>query len=874
MSNSRTQDSGSEQSAEQRRRKRKERAAKSRAPEPKDIVGGAGQPLDPGVRRELEERLGHDLSRVRLHTGRDAGRLTELLGADAVAVGQDVFFREGTFMPGTDEGLRLLAHELLHTVQNPHGLGALRAGRELGAVSLPQEGIEREAESAAQDLVRDPEAAAPEIEEGRGTPGWLRYATVDADRRRMEQPDPATLVDRLANTLLRSLRGDPEDRSGRVRIQLARMAPEVQDSVLDRLELRLPAPVVDRLLEGVEETERSGPPPLDAATAPHAVPGAAEEVEEERERAEPEAGNPPERDARQDEPGTGRHEGALGDDREETPSNEADPENAPGGAGSATPAPGGAGTPQQDAAKDEQERSQDQQEEKDASARDTRQDAADERQEASDTEREQQEQDKQDERGAEEDAGGGEDEPAQEPEKQAVEQEQRQDTAAGDVAHRPASSPSAVDRSGTEPGEKSRTGGDTAAARATGDPENEQDSDDEPLGLDAEPAQDGAEQDAGDDTASAAGQEPGPDVDLVGYTDAAKNPNLVEERRKGTAPPPSLSATVDVPAAEPAPQQTESDTPREAASRAEEDSGSETFDSLLSGPTDGQTDPSGSGGELLTASPGVTGGAVMADAAGADRDREHADERKADAEAARRDEEARASDAGAPGATVGPTETTPPDQLAKAGEDARTQGAGSASPSGVPAEGTGRSDTATKPEAGKPDRRTGQTGDGKSTQQQDGKGVDGPVGKSGSDPDQGRTGPEPSAPAGGDVTPGKGPATSPGPATGPDHVSTPGPAAAPRLAPGNGPSPAAAGPEPRTNTPKAAESTGSGGSGSQGPGGTSGGSATSRSRSASGKRQAARQAARTASRRGGGGGARPTLPMMSNVVPLCGPAVR
>lgn len=79
MSNSRTQDGRSEQSAEQRRRKRKEGAARARAPEPRDIVSGAGQPLDPGVRRELEERLGHDLSRVRLHTGPDAGRLAELL---------------------------------------------------------------------------------------------------------------------------------------------------------------------------------------------------------------------------------------------------------------------------------------------------------------------------------------------------------------------------------------------------------------------------------------------------------------------------------------------------------------------------------------------------------------------------------------------------------------------------------------------------------------------------------------------------------------------------------------------------------------------------------------------------------------------------
>ncbi|MFF3872669.1 DUF4157 domain-containing protein [Streptomyces sp. NPDC001978] len=265
---SQAQDARAEQTAEQRRRKRRERAAKSRAPEPKNIVSGAGQPLDPGVRRELEEQLGHDLGRVRLHTGRDAAQLTGLLGADAVAVGQDVLFREGAFKPGTDEGRRLLAHELLHTVQNPHGLGALRAGRELGAVSLPQQAIEREAEAAAQAVVQpDASELAPQVEEGQATPGWLRYATVDADRMRVEAVDPATLVDRLAGNVLRCLRGDPTDASGRVRLQLARMSEELADAVVERLENRLLTPEYDRLLE-IADQVRPGPVELQPADAP------------------------------------------------------------------------------------------------------------------------------------------------------------------------------------------------------------------------------------------------------------------------------------------------------------------------------------------------------------------------------------------------------------------------------------------------------------------------------------------------------------------------------------------------------------------------------------------------------------------------------
>lgn len=263
--NAQSQDARSEQSAaEQRRRKRKERGAKSRTPAAKDVVSGAGQPLDPGVRRELEERLGHDLSRVRLHTGRDAAQLTELLGADAVAVGQDILFREGTYRPGTADGQRLLAHELLHTVQNPHGLGALRAGRDLGAVSVPQQAIEREAESAAQELVRGDEQAVPEVAEGQATPGWLRYATVDADRMRAEAVDPATLVDRLAGGVLRSLRGDPTDASGRVRLQLARMSEQLEDSVLERLEARLLTPEYERLLDLADQ---AGPGPVELRSA-------------------------------------------------------------------------------------------------------------------------------------------------------------------------------------------------------------------------------------------------------------------------------------------------------------------------------------------------------------------------------------------------------------------------------------------------------------------------------------------------------------------------------------------------------------------------------------------------------------------------------
>jgi hypothetical protein len=73
MSTSHSQESRSDQAGKRRKRKDRDRSG---APEPKNIVSGAGQPLDLSVRRELEEQLGHDFGRVRLHTDRDAGALT------------------------------------------------------------------------------------------------------------------------------------------------------------------------------------------------------------------------------------------------------------------------------------------------------------------------------------------------------------------------------------------------------------------------------------------------------------------------------------------------------------------------------------------------------------------------------------------------------------------------------------------------------------------------------------------------------------------------------------------------------------------------------------------------------------------------------
>ncbi|MGN9758649.1 eCIS core domain-containing protein [Streptomyces sp. SD31] len=289
MTSSAAQDSQSaDQAAAERRRKRKERAAKNRAPEPKNIVSGAGQPLDAGVRRELEEQLGHDLGSVRLHTDRDANALTGMLGADAVAVGQNIFFGEGQYQPGTEQGRALLAHELLHTIQHPFASGSLAAGRDLGQVSAPHEAAERAAEDTAQAVARGDQA--PEVAPEANTPAWMRYTTVHADRNRLEHLDPATLVDRLANTVIRSLRTDPTDSAQRVRASLAPLSEELQERVLDRLEHRLLTSEHDFVVDLVTEIDEDGQAESEATArqrgllAPEVEEDTAEDVHAEREK--------------------------------------------------------------------------------------------------------------------------------------------------------------------------------------------------------------------------------------------------------------------------------------------------------------------------------------------------------------------------------------------------------------------------------------------------------------------------------------------------------------------------------------------------------------------------------------------------------------
>lgn len=82
-----------------------------------EVLSAPGHPLDPSTRGFMETRFGHDLSGVRIHTDRRAAESARAVQARAFTVGRAVVFGEGEYSPHTPAGQRLLAHELVHTLQ-------------------------------------------------------------------------------------------------------------------------------------------------------------------------------------------------------------------------------------------------------------------------------------------------------------------------------------------------------------------------------------------------------------------------------------------------------------------------------------------------------------------------------------------------------------------------------------------------------------------------------------------------------------------------------------------------------------------------------------------------------------------------------------
>ena len=129
----------------------------------KDAQSSQGSPLPAALRRKFESSLGADLGGVRVHTDDASAKAARAVAARAYATGTDIHFARGEFDPSSAAGERLLAHEVVHTVQQ----GGRQSGPGRFDVSAPGDAHEVEADLAAGTML----AGGPALVTGAGPAG-------------------------------------------------------------------------------------------------------------------------------------------------------------------------------------------------------------------------------------------------------------------------------------------------------------------------------------------------------------------------------------------------------------------------------------------------------------------------------------------------------------------------------------------------------------------------------------------------------------------------------------------------------------------------------------------------------------------------------
>lgn len=105
---------------------------------------GKGKPLDSYPKSKMESAFRTRFDSINIHNDSKAAEMSEQLDAHAFTFGQDIYFNNGKYNPGSIEGNILLAHELAHTIQQKGN----------GISNRPAENlIEKEADNSAGRVV-------------------------------------------------------------------------------------------------------------------------------------------------------------------------------------------------------------------------------------------------------------------------------------------------------------------------------------------------------------------------------------------------------------------------------------------------------------------------------------------------------------------------------------------------------------------------------------------------------------------------------------------------------------------------------------------------------------------------------------------------
>ena len=85
--------------------------------EQEDSLNDKVSPLDVTLKSQYERAFNADFSEVKIHTGELAEKITREANAEAVTIGEDIYFAGEKWSPDTEEGQALSSHELQHIKQ-------------------------------------------------------------------------------------------------------------------------------------------------------------------------------------------------------------------------------------------------------------------------------------------------------------------------------------------------------------------------------------------------------------------------------------------------------------------------------------------------------------------------------------------------------------------------------------------------------------------------------------------------------------------------------------------------------------------------------------------------------------------------------------
>ncbi|SFQ46278.1 eCIS core domain-containing protein [Parafilimonas terrae] len=136
-----------------------------------------GRPLSQTERSFFEPRFGYDFSNVQLHTDTAANESAKSLNALAYTHNNNIVFAPDQYQPGSDEGKKLMAHELTHVVQQTGNIQPYRSSKSFNFGKNDTATLVEDSFNADKDKEKKP---------------WIELITVELDTKTKDVNDIET----------------------------------------------------------------------------------------------------------------------------------------------------------------------------------------------------------------------------------------------------------------------------------------------------------------------------------------------------------------------------------------------------------------------------------------------------------------------------------------------------------------------------------------------------------------------------------------------------------------------------------------------------------------------------------------------------------